>query len=175
MYAAPPASGAGSVDPAILAKGKPNTVCFMIAHESGTGRCAGPFELTCVIVAMSSTTPALAQDVTLLEKFKDWSAYAAAGTPKVCFAVAKPKTGQCRPRQASNAAPSFSTSPAGPPTGSPNEVSVKMGYPFGLWRQSNRHHRHRQVRAVHQGRRGIRREAGDGDQAGRRDEDRHLR
>ncbi|MBC8013102.1 MAG: hypothetical protein H7X74_03320, partial [Methyloceanibacter sp.] len=35
-------------------------------------------------------TPALAQEVTLLEKFKDWSAYAAAGSPKVCFAVVKP-------------------------------------------------------------------------------------
>ena len=44
----------------------------------------------CVIGALSST-PAFAQDVTLLEKFEDWSAYAAAGTPKVCFAVAKPK------------------------------------------------------------------------------------
>jgi hypothetical protein len=36
-------------------------------------------------------TPALAQEVTLLQKYNDWTAYAAAGSPKVCFAVAKPK------------------------------------------------------------------------------------
>ena len=59
---------------------------------------------SCLIVSALCATPALAQDVTLLDKFKDWSAYAAAGTPKVCFAVAKPKemnpkTGhQARPR-----------------------------------------------------------------------------
>jgi hypothetical protein len=35
----------------------------------------------CVIGAIS-VTPALAQEVTLLEKFKDWSAYAATGTPR---------------------------------------------------------------------------------------------
>jgi hypothetical protein len=42
-----------------------------------------------IAVALAAT-PALAQEVTLLEKFKDWTAYAATGTPKVCFAVAKP-------------------------------------------------------------------------------------
>ena len=35
-------------------------------------------------------TPTLAQEVKLLDKFKDWSAYAASGPAKVCFAVAKP-------------------------------------------------------------------------------------
>ncbi len=55
----------------------------------------------CLIGALSAT-PALAQEVTLLEKFKDWSAYAATGPAKVCFAVAKPtdsnpKKDQARP------------------------------------------------------------------------------
>ena len=46
-----------------------------------------------------------AQTATLLEKFKDWSAYAATGTPKVCFAVAKPK--QLQPAQGVKRGPIF--------------------------------------------------------------------
>ena len=46
---------------------------------------------TCLVISALCVTPALAQDATLLDKYKDWSAYAANGTPKVCFAVAKPK------------------------------------------------------------------------------------
>ena len=76
----------------------------------------------CVIWALS-VTPALAQDVTLLQKFKDWSAYAATGTPKVCFAVAKPKD--------SNPDPVFFYISRWPADNVVNEVSVKMGYPFG--------------------------------------------
>ena len=63
----------------------------------------------CLITALSCT-PACADNPTLLQKFKEWSAYAATGTPKVCFAVAQPK--QQTP-------------------GVTNEVSIKMGYPFG--------------------------------------------
>lgn len=80
----------------------------------------------CVIGALSST-PAFAQDVTLLEKFKDWSAYAAAGTPKVCFAVAKPK--QANPPKIKRG-PIFFYISRWPADGVTNEVSVKMGYPF---------------------------------------------
>ncbi len=83
---------------------------------------------TCVIVAMA-TTPALAQDVTLLEKFKDWSAYAAAGTPKVCFAVAKPKA--MLPKTGIKRGPVFFYISRWPADNVTNEISVKMGYPFG--------------------------------------------
>jgi hypothetical protein len=41
-----------------------------------------------IAVALAAT-PALAQEVTLLEKFKDWTAYTGTGAPKVCF-VSKP-------------------------------------------------------------------------------------
>ena len=73
--------------------------------------------------------PALAQDVTLLQKFKDWSAYAATGTPKVCFAVAKPK--DSNPKKGIKRDPVFFYISRWPADNVVNEVSVKMGYPFG--------------------------------------------
>ena len=82
----------------------------------------------CVIWALSFT-PALAQDVTLLQKFKDWSAYAATGTPKVCFAVAKPK--DSNPKKGIKRDPIFFYISRWPADNVVNEVSVKMGYPFG--------------------------------------------
>jgi hypothetical protein len=82
----------------------------------------------CVIWALS-VTPALAQDVTLLQKFKDWSAYAATGTPKVCFAVAKPK--DSNPKKGIKRDPVFFYISRWPADNVVNEVSVKMGYPFG--------------------------------------------
>jgi Invasion associated locus B (IalB) protein len=82
----------------------------------------------CVIWALSFT-PALAQDVTLLQKFKDWSAYAATGTPKVCFAVAKPK--DSNPKKGIKRDPVFFYISRWPADNVVNEVSVKMGYPFG--------------------------------------------
>ena len=82
----------------------------------------------CVIWALSFT-PALAQDVTLLQKFKDWSAYAATGTPKVCFAVAKPK--DSNPKKGIKRDPVFFYVSRWPADNVVNEVSVKMGYPFG--------------------------------------------
>src|SRR6185437_832442 len=81
----------------------------------------------CVVWALS-VTPALAQDVTLLEKFKDWSAYAATGSPKVCFAVAKPK--QANPQKIKRG-PIFFYISRWPADNVTNEISVKMGYPFG--------------------------------------------
>jgi len=82
----------------------------------------------CVIWALSFT-PVLAQDVTLLQKFKDWSAYAATGTPKVCFAVAKPK--DSNPKKGIKRDPVFFYVSRWPADKVVNEVSVKMGYPFG--------------------------------------------
>jgi hypothetical protein len=80
----------------------------------------------CVIAAIS-VTPAFAQEVTLLEKFKDWSAYAATGTPKVCFAVSKPT--QSNPKKVKRG-PIFFYISRWPADNVVNEISVKMGYPF---------------------------------------------
>jgi len=85
-------------------------------------------QAACVIWALSFTL-ALAQDVTLLQKFKDWSAYAATGTPKVCFAVAKPK--DSNPKKGIKRDPVFFYISRWPADNVVNEVSVKMGYPFG--------------------------------------------
>lgn len=82
----------------------------------------------CVIWALSVTSVS-AQDVTFLQKFKDWSAYAATGTPKVCFAVAKPK--DSNPKKGIKRDPVFFYISRWPADNVVNEVSVKMGYPFG--------------------------------------------
>jgi invasion protein IalB len=92
----------------------------------GDGEMRRAVRAACVIGALSSA-PAFAQDVTLLEKFKDWSAYAAAGTPKVCFAVAKPK--DSNPKKIKRG-PIFFYISRWPADSVVNEVSVKMGYPF---------------------------------------------
>jgi hypothetical protein len=73
-------------------------------------------------------TPALAQEVTLLQKYNDWTAYAAAGSPKVCFAVAKPK--ESLPKAVKRGPILFYIS-RWPADNVVNEISVKMGYPFG--------------------------------------------
>lgn len=80
------------------------------------------------IAAALVATPALAQEVTLLEKFKDWSAYAATGSPKVCFAAAKPTASN--PKKIKRGPILFYIS-QWPADKVVNEVSVKMGYPFG--------------------------------------------
>src|SRR5262249_13406175 len=95
---------------------------------SGDGDMRRAIPAACVICALSFT-PALAQDVTLLQKFKDWSAYAATGTPKVCFAVAKPK--DSNPKKGIKRDPVFFYSSRWPADHVVNEVSVKLGYPFG--------------------------------------------
>jgi hypothetical protein len=81
----------------------------------------------CVVAALVAT-PVWAQDVTLLEKFKDWSAYAASGNPKVCFAVAKPTSSS--PKNVKRG-PIFFYISLWPADKVTNEISVKMGYPFG--------------------------------------------
>ena len=121
------------------------------------------------IITALSCTPAWRRQSTLLEKFKDWSAYAASGTPKVCFAVAKPK--QSTPKSIKRG-PIFFYISQWPADNVTNEISVKMGYPFGPGRQGHRDRRQRQVRPVHQGRGRLRREARHGVQADRGDEDR---
>jgi invasion protein IalB len=80
----------------------------------------------CLVVAISATA-AVAQEVTLLEKFKDWSAYAASGSPKVCFAVSKPT--QSNPKKVKRG-PIFFYISRWPADNVVNEISVKMGYPF---------------------------------------------
>jgi hypothetical protein len=79
------------------------------------------------VVATLSVTPAFAQEVALLEKFNDWSAYAATGDPKVCFAVAKPK--EISPK-AVKRGPIFFYISRWPGDNVVDEISVKMGYPF---------------------------------------------
>ena len=79
------------------------------------------------LIGAASVTPAYAQEVALLEKFQDWSAYAATGSPKVCFAVAKPK--ESAPK-AVKRGPVFFYISRWPADNVVNEVSVKMGYPF---------------------------------------------
>jgi Invasion associated locus B (IalB) protein len=79
------------------------------------------------VVATLSVTPAFAQEVALLEKFNDWSAYAATGDPKICFAVAKPK--EISPK-AVKRGPIFFYISRWPGDNVVDEISVKMGYPF---------------------------------------------
>ncbi len=81
----------------------------------------------CAVAALVAT-PALAQEVTLLEKFNDWSAYASTGSPKVCFAVAKPTSSS--PKNVKRG-PIFFYISQWPADKVVNEISVKMGYPFG--------------------------------------------
>ena len=81
----------------------------------------------CAVAALVAT-PALAQEVALLEKFKDWSAYAATGSPKVCFAVSKPTNSN--PKNVKRG-PIFFYISQWPADKVVNEISVKMGYPFG--------------------------------------------
>ena len=80
----------------------------------------------CAVAALVAT-PALAQEVTLLEKFKDWSAYAGTGSPKVCFAVSKPTSST--PKNVKRG-PIFFYISQWPADKVVNEISVKMGYPF---------------------------------------------
>jgi hypothetical protein len=92
----------------------------------GDGEMRRAVTAACVIATIS-ITPAFAQEVALLEKFKDWSAYAGTGTSKVCFAVAKPR--ESAPK-AVKRGPIFFYISRWPADNVVNEVSVKMGYPF---------------------------------------------
>jgi len=82
----------------------------------------------CVIVALCSTS-AFAQEVKLLQKYKDWSVYTATGSPKVCFAVSQPKSSTPKHVRRGPIYFYISHSPGDKVTG---EISVKMGYPFAV-------------------------------------------
>jgi invasion protein IalB len=92
----------------------------------GDGEMRRAVRAVCLATALCCT-PACADDATLLQKFKDWSAFSATGTPKVCFAVAQPKS--MVPKTAKRGPVYFYVSrwPADQVTG---EISIKMGYPF---------------------------------------------
>jgi invasion protein IalB len=79
------------------------------------------------VIGFLSCTPAFAQEATLLEKFKDWSAYATTGNPKVCFVVAQPKASLPKGVRRGPIYFYISRYPADQVAG---EISVKMGYPF---------------------------------------------
>jgi hypothetical protein len=98
-----------------------------VCSRIGDGEMRRAVRAACVVWAIS-VTPALSQEVVLLEKFGDWSAYGASGSPKVCFAVAKPK--ESLPK-AVKRGPIFFYISRWPGDNVENEVSVKMGYPFG--------------------------------------------
>jgi invasion protein IalB len=80
----------------------------------------------CLATALCCT-PACADNATLLQKFKDWSAFSAAGNPRVCFAVAQPK--DTNPKKIKRGPVYFYIS-RWPADGVTGEISVKMGYPF---------------------------------------------
>jgi hypothetical protein len=84
-------------------------------------------QAACIMAALTVCTPAFTQSATLLQKFKDWSAYAVSGSPKVCFAVAQPKA--MSPKAAKRGPVYFYIS-RWPADNVAAEVSVKMGYPF---------------------------------------------
>ena len=98
----------------ILAKGKSNLYASRLLTKIGDGEMHRAVRATLPHRWRYAPRQPWRKTSTLLDKFKDWSAYAAAGTPKVCFAVAKPK--QHDPQEGSSAARSISTFRAGPPT-----------------------------------------------------------
>jgi hypothetical protein len=99
---------------------------FFACSPIGDGEMRRAVRAACVIGALICT-PAFAQEVTLLEKFGDWTAYSATGSPKVCFIVAQPK--ESSPKKAKRDPIYFYVS-RWPADGVVNEVSIKMGYPF---------------------------------------------
>ena len=79
-----------------------------------------------MIMALSAT-PAVSQEVKLLQKYNDWAAYISEGSSKVCFAVSQPRSST--PKNVRRGPIYFYVShyPGDKVTG---EISVKMGYPF---------------------------------------------
>ena len=107
-------------------QGRLKYVCFRPLMTNRDGEMRRAVRALCLIAALGCT-PAWA-DATLLEKFKEWSASAASGTPKVCFAVSQPK--ESTPKKIKRGPIYFYIS-RWPADNVTNEVSVKMGYPFG--------------------------------------------
>ena len=121
---APPNMGGLTPSPG---QGKIKYVCFHPLTTNRDGEMRRAVRAASIITALSCTS-AWAGNPTLLEKYKEWSAFAAAGTPKVCFALAQPK--QSTPKGIKRGPVYFYIS-QWPADGVTNEVSVKMGYPFG--------------------------------------------
>lgn len=74
-----------------------------------------------------SLTPAIAQEVKLLEKYNKWAAYISEGNPKVCFAVSQPESST--PKNVRRGPIYFYVSHY-PGDKVEGEISLKMGYPF---------------------------------------------
>ena len=121
---APPNTGGLTPSPG---QGKIKYVCFHPLTTNRDGEMRRAVRAASIITALSCTS-AWADNPTLLEKYKEWSAFAASGTPKVCFALAQPK--QSTPKGIKRGPVYFYIS-QWPADGVTNEVSVKMGYPFG--------------------------------------------
>lgn len=73
-------------------------------------------------------TPALAEEPTLLGKFRDWSAYSyGSGANRICYVMSEPK--EMQPRGATRG-DTFLMVTHRPGQNVRNEVSVRIGYPF---------------------------------------------
>src|SRR5665809_164299 len=79
------------------------------------------------VIGVLSCTSALAQEAALLKKFKDWSAYAATGSPQVCFIVAQPTASL--PKNVKRGPIYFYISRY-PADQLLDEIGVKIAYPF---------------------------------------------
>ena len=100
---------------------------FLRSRQIGTGKCAEA--VRALPYRRARLHASLGGRNAPRKNSEEWSAYAAAsGTLKVCFAVSQPK--QMTPRR-SSAGRFTSISRGGPADNVANEVSVKMGYPFG--------------------------------------------
>lgn len=119
------ASGGGLSDPLLAKRCLSMYVCGCCSRV-GDGEMRRAVRAVCLATALCCT-PACADNATLLQKFKNWSAYASAGSPRVCFAVAQPK--EQNPKKIKRGPVYFYIS-QWPAEGVTAEVSVKMGYPF---------------------------------------------
>ncbi|MEG6508031.1 invasion associated locus B family protein [Methyloligella sp. 2.7D] len=72
--------------------------------------------------------PAFAQDATLLEKYDYWAVYKSSGSPTACFIVGQPVS---KAPSGVRRGPVYFYATRYPAEGIKNEISVKMGYPFG--------------------------------------------
>src|SRR5690349_24602852 len=70
-----PASGGGRVD--LASWSRDYRFCMLhICSRIGDGEMHRAVRATCLAISVLCVTSALAQDATLLDKYKDWSAYA---------------------------------------------------------------------------------------------------
>src|SRR4029077_6638804 len=98
---------------------------MLASLRGGDGEMRAAVRASCLIAAIG-ISPAFAQTATLLEKFKDWSAYTN-GTRNPALAAARPKPPN--PPKAKRGPILFSIS-RGPADHVDGEISVKMGSPL---------------------------------------------